>query len=103
MMTCRHHRPDASSYKLVLDVQDQDARCYYGSVWDQGSAVLLDHNATDGRRVSFQHRFPFLDGCWLRLRNGSAACVTYNAPNRLVSIWSRASASLSSSTIPNWP
>jgi hypothetical protein len=36
-------------------------------------------------------------------RYGSAACVTHSAPNRLVSIWSRASASLSSSTIPNWP
>ena len=36
-------------------------------------------------------------------RNGSAACVTHSAPNRLVSIWSRASCSLSSSTIPNWP
>ena len=36
-------------------------------------------------------------------RNGSAAWVTHSAPKRLVSIWSRASASLSSSTMPNWP
>jgi hypothetical protein len=35
--------------------------------------------------------------------SGSAACVTHSAPNRLVSIWSRASCSLSSSTMPNWP
>ena len=36
-------------------------------------------------------------------RNGSAAWVTHSAPNRLVSIWARTSASLSSSTMPNWP
>ena len=36
-------------------------------------------------------------------RNGSAACVTHSAPKRFVSIWSRASCSLSSSTIPNCP
>ena len=36
-------------------------------------------------------------------RYGSAAWVTQSAPNRLVSIWSRASASLSSSTMPNCP
>ena len=35
--------------------------------------------------------------------NGSAAWVTHSAPNRLVSICSRDSASLSSSTMPNWP
>ncbi len=36
-------------------------------------------------------------------RNGSAAWVTHRAPNRLVSIWSRASLSLSSSTMPKCP
>ena len=36
-------------------------------------------------------------------RNGSAACVTHSAPNRLVSIWARASCSEISSTIPKWP
>ncbi len=39
---------------------------------------------------------------WAR-RKGRAAWVTHNAPNRLVSICSRASASDSSSTMPNWP
>ena len=36
-------------------------------------------------------------------RYGSAACVTHRAPNRLVSSWSRASDSLSSSTRPKCP
>ncbi len=35
--------------------------------------------------------------------NGRAAWVTHSAPNRLVSICSPDSASLSSSTIPNCP
>ena len=34
---------------------------------------------------------------------GSAAWVTHNAPNRLVSICARASASLTSSIMPNRP
>ena len=36
-------------------------------------------------------------------RYGSAAWVTHSAPNTLVSNCARASASLISSTIPNWP
>jgi NAD(P)-dependent dehydrogenase (short-subunit alcohol dehydrogenase family) len=32
-----------------------------------------------------------------------AMWVTHRAPNRLVSIWARASSSLSFSTMPNWP
>src|ERR1700761_2633276 len=36
-------------------------------------------------------------------RYGSAAWVTHSAPNRLVSIWSRASSSDASSIIPKWP
>ena len=39
---------------------------------------------------------------WAR-RKGSAAWVTHSAPNKLVSICARDSASLSSSTMPNWP
>ena len=35
--------------------------------------------------------------------NGNAAWVTHIAPKTLVSIWSRNSSSLSSSTKPNWP
>ena len=36
-------------------------------------------------------------------RIGSAAWVTHSAPNRFVSIWARACASLTSSIIPNSP
>ena len=52
---------------------------------------------------------PPIDDTWMRWPPpwariiGSAAWVTHSAPNRFVSIWSRASDSLSSSTIPNWP
>ena len=38
-----------------------------------------------------------------RAGSGSAAWVTQSAPNTLVSNWARASASLISSTMPNWP
>ena len=36
-------------------------------------------------------------------RNGSAAWVTHIAPKTFVSIWSRDSSSVSSSTKPKWP
>jgi hypothetical protein len=39
---------------------------------------------------------------WAR-RIGSAAWVIHSAPNRLVSSWARASASVISSTRPKWP
>jgi hypothetical protein len=39
---------------------------------------------------------------WAR-RNCSAAWVIHSAPKTLVSIWSRASCSDSSSMKPNWP
>src|SRR3954470_18727309 len=54
----------AGEYQLVLNA-DRDAYEleYFGSQWSNGP-VLLTHNAADGRRVQFVHRFPFVDGCW---------------------------------------
>ena len=52
---------------------------------------------------------PPIDDTWMMWplrcsrRNGSAACVTHSAPNTLVSIWARASSSVSSSMKPKWP
>ena len=52
---------------------------------------------------------PPIDDTWMMCplpcarRNGSAACVTQNAPKRFVSIWSRSSAYEISSVKPNWP
>ena len=52
---------------------------------------------------------PPIDDTWMMCplrcarRNGSAACVTHSAPKTFVSIWSRASASVSSSMKPNCP
>jgi hypothetical protein len=53
-----------SGYQLVLNADREPYELeYFGSQWSNGP-VLLDHNAADGRRVQFVHRFPFVDGCW---------------------------------------
>ncbi len=65
MVTCRHHHPAQAKFKLVLEVtKTDDPGCYYGTAWDRDSVVLADHDASDGRRITFKHRYPFVDGCW---------------------------------------
>jgi hypothetical protein len=53
-----------SGYQLVLNADREPYELeYFGSQWSNGP-VLLDHDASDGRRVQYVHRFPFVDGCW---------------------------------------
>jgi hypothetical protein len=59
------HRHADTRYQLVLDVQDPgEARCYWGTAWEPNATVLIDHDASDGRLVTFKTRYPFVDGCW---------------------------------------
>ena len=55
----------AGAYRLVLHV-DEESRDYtvnyYGSQWEAGP-VILDHDASDGKRVEFTRQWPFVDGC----------------------------------------
>lgn len=55
----------ASGYQLVLHTgYRMQEREYLGTQWGNNAPVLLDHDASDGRRVTFTHRWPFVDGCW---------------------------------------
>lgn len=58
----REARP--RGYLLELTVEEEDRCAYYGSQWNHASSVRLDHDASDGAKVVFQLRFPFVDGCW---------------------------------------
>jgi hypothetical protein len=54
-------KPKASSYRLVLNTES-DPQCVYGSEWNDGD-VVLPHDASDGRTVTFTNRYLFEDGC----------------------------------------
>jgi hypothetical protein len=49
------------SYRLVLDA-DVDPPCVYGSAWNDGD-VVMPHDASDGKVVTFTSRYDFRDGC----------------------------------------
>jgi hypothetical protein len=52
---------NAQSYRLVLDA-DVDPPCVYGSAWNDGD-VVMPHDASDGKTVTFTSRYDFQDGC----------------------------------------
>ena len=52
---------DAQSYRLVLDAES-DPPCVYGSAWNDGD-VVMPHDASDGKTVTFTSRYDFQDGC----------------------------------------
>jgi hypothetical protein len=49
------------SYRLVLDAE-VDPPCSYGSAWNDGD-VVMPHDASDGKVVTFTSRYDFRDGC----------------------------------------
>ena len=49
------------SYRLVLDTES-DPACVYGSAWNDGD-VVMPHDASDGKTVTFTSRYDFQDGC----------------------------------------
>ena len=51
----------AQSYRLVLDAE-VDPPCSYGSAWNDGD-VVMPHDASDGKTVTFTSRYDFRDGC----------------------------------------
>jgi len=61
---CTYRAPGPTQgYRLELVVEDEEPG-YYGSQWNLGSPVVVDHDASDGAIVQFQRRWPFEDGCW---------------------------------------
>jgi hypothetical protein len=52
---------EAQSYRLVLDAE-VDPPCSYGSAWNDGD-VVMPHDASDGKTVTFTSRYDFRDGC----------------------------------------
>lgn len=52
---------NAGAYRFVLETES-DPACVYGSAWNDGD-VVMPHDASDGRTVSFTSRYDFQDGC----------------------------------------
>jgi hypothetical protein len=54
----------ASAYELVLHPDRPPVPLeYFGSQWNTGP-VVVGHDASDGKTLTFAHRWPLTDGCW---------------------------------------
>jgi len=66
------HRSSAPAsngvYELVLHADQAPKKQYleyFGSRFNsEGGPVLVNHDGSDGKRLEFTQRFPYIDGCW---------------------------------------
>src|SRR5580698_4690665 len=58
--TIERPRPETQKFRLELHVPDQGG--IYFSAWD-GNPVITDHDASDGKTVTYRRRYVWGDGC----------------------------------------
>jgi hypothetical protein len=69
LATSRAPQPSSTTgvYQLVLHT-DRGVRKlqmeHFGSQWNLDMPVLATHDASDGKVLTFHHRWPYIDGCY---------------------------------------